>query len=383
MSTDTTPKLARLRTRWGAIGAAIAVTLGGGGIGLAQASVASGDKPVTVTVDPGRALDTRFNIGLTGAFASATPRDLKVTGEIDVATPDNQTEKRTVIPEGASAALVNVTVVAPTDQGFLALRSGGAAGEPSTSTVNFQALSVEPNAATVALNADGELQVYVFMPTPGASANVLIDIVGYTTDHNHDDRYYTEGEVDTAVAAAVAPKADSADVYTKSQVDSAVAGAVAPKANSTDVYTKSQVDAAVAPKANSADVYTKAEVDAAVANSSGVGFVAGTNATGIPTEATVYATTIISAPVDGYLAVTGTTELTIPAGQFAQCALRIDAIDVVSATIESSRSTYANTYGAFVTAGDHVIDLRCSASSAGVVNVFAPWLSATFSANEL
>ena len=32
--------------------------------------------------------------------------------------------------------------------------------------------------------------------------NAIIDIVGYFEDHNHDDRYYTEPEVDAAVAAA-------------------------------------------------------------------------------------------------------------------------------------------------------------------------------------
>ncbi len=253
--------LARVRTRWSAIGAAIAITLGGGGIGLAQASVSSGDKPVTVTVDARRILDTRTNVGLAGGFAKDTPREVQVTGSVDVVT-DTGTTKETVVPAGASAVLVNVTVVFPTDQGFLTLRAGGATGAPKTSTVNFAANSVEPNAATVDLSADGKIQVWVFMPSATAKADVLIDVVGYTTDHNHDDRYYTEGEVDSAVAAAVAPKANSADVYTKTQVDAAVA----PKANSADVYTKTEADAAHATKANSADVYTKAEVDTAVAN---------------------------------------------------------------------------------------------------------------------
>ncbi len=200
--------LARLRTRWSAIGAAVAITLGAGGIGLAQAAVDSGDKPITVTVDSKRILDTRTNLGLAGAFAKDTPRDVQVTGAVDVATATGTTNE-TVVPAGASAVLVNVTVVTPTDIGFLTLRAGGAAGAPSTSTVNFAAPGgVEPNAATVDLSADGKVQVWVFMPSPAARADVLIDVVGYTIDHNHDDQYYTEAEVD----AAVAPKANSADV---------------------------------------------------------------------------------------------------------------------------------------------------------------------------
>lgn len=215
----------RLRTRWSAIGAAVAVTLGAGGIGLAQASLAPVDQPVTVTVDAQRILDTRIDLGLDGAFVKDTPRDVQVTGPVEVAT-DTGIATETVVPTGASAVLVNVTVVLPTDQGFLTLRSADAVGEPSTSTVNFQAGSVEPNAATVDLSADGKLQVWVFMPDAAAQADVLIDVVGYTVDHNHDDRYYTQGQVDAAVAAAVAGKVDSADVYTKAEVDALVASKI-------------------------------------------------------------------------------------------------------------------------------------------------------------
>ncbi len=219
--TSNESRLALIRTRWSAIGAAIAITLGAGGIGLAQASVTSGDKPVTVTVNARRILDTRTNVGLAGGFTKDTPREVQVTGSVDVVT-DTGTTKETVVPAGASAVLVNVTVVFPTDQGFLTLRSGGATGAPKTSTVNFAAGSVEPNAATVDLSADGKIQVWVFMPSATAKTDVLIDVVGYTTDHDHDDRYYTKAQSDAAVAAAVAPKANSADVYTKSQVDGLV-----------------------------------------------------------------------------------------------------------------------------------------------------------------
>ena len=194
--------VAGLRTRWSAIGAAIAITLGAGGVGLARASVASSENPVTVTVDSKRILDTRTNLGLAGGFVKDTPQTVQVTGSVDVAT-DTGTAKETVVPAGATAVLVNVTVVFPTDQGFLTLRSGDATGSPSTSTVNFQAGSVEPNAATVDLSADGKVQVWVFMPSATAEADVLIDVVGYTIDHNHDDRYYTQDEVEAEIDAAV------------------------------------------------------------------------------------------------------------------------------------------------------------------------------------
>ena len=110
--------------------------------------------------------------------------------------------------------LVNVTVVRPTDRGFLSLRPEGATGDPTTSTVNFTTGSVEPNAATVDLNS-GMIQVWVETASDSGADDVLIDVVGYTIGHTHDYRYYTEAEVD----AAVAERANSADVYTKTEVD--------------------------------------------------------------------------------------------------------------------------------------------------------------------
>ncbi|NNC76053.1 MAG: hypothetical protein HKN93_11160 [Acidimicrobiia bacterium] len=213
-----TRQLSGLRTRWSAIGAAVAVSLGAGGFGLASAAIDSGDKPVTVTVDAKRILDTRTNIGLSGRFADATPRELQVTGDVPVAPSGTET----VVPNGATAVLVNVTVVFPSDPGFLALRSADATGEPSTSTVNFFPGTVEPNAATVDLSSDGKIEIWLETSSDSGNAHVLVDVVGYTIDHTHDDRYYTEAEIDAGTAllqdsinSAVAPKANSADVYTK------------------------------------------------------------------------------------------------------------------------------------------------------------------------
>ena len=57
--------LAKLRTRWAAIGAACAVTLGGGALGIVQATVSTGDRAVYVPISPVRVLDTRAGVPLT------------------------------------------------------------------------------------------------------------------------------------------------------------------------------------------------------------------------------------------------------------------------------------------------------------------------------
>jgi hypothetical protein len=184
------------RSRWAAFGAAVAVTLGGGGVGLVGASVDSGDRAVTVTVSPQRIVDTRTGLGLSGVMVNAVPRDVQVTGTVEVASGGS----KVVVPSDAVAVLVNVTVILPSSAGFLSLRPAGAVGVPSTSTVNFQPGTVEPNAATVDL-AGGKVQVFVKTAASGGSAHVLVDVVGYTVGHTHDDRYYTESETDALIAA--------------------------------------------------------------------------------------------------------------------------------------------------------------------------------------
>ena len=199
-----------IRTKWAAVGAAVAVTLGAGGVSLTQAAISSGEKPVVITVDTTRILDTRTGVGLAGGrLVDSTPRDLQVTGDVPIAPSGTAT----VVPAGAIGVLVNVTVVSPNSKGFLSLRSGGAAGTPATSTVNFEAGITTPNAATVDLSGDGKLQIWLETDNDGGSAHVLLDVVGYTVDHDHNDLYYTKTEVDAATLfATVAPATPAAAV---------------------------------------------------------------------------------------------------------------------------------------------------------------------------
>ena len=205
-----------IRTRWAAIGAACAVTLGGGTFGVVRAVQNSGARSTYVPVTPARLLDTRTDIGAPD-IPDATPVLLTVTGS--VATTKGT---MTVVPVGASGVVVNVTAVEPTDNGFVSLRPGDAAGPPDVSTLNVTKGGTFPNGATITLPtsgaSSGQVQIWFEGYGNGGRTDLLIDVVGYYTDHNHDDRYYTEAETDSALAG----KANSADVYSKTQVDTAL-----------------------------------------------------------------------------------------------------------------------------------------------------------------
>ena len=61
-----------VRTRWAAIGAAIAVTLGGGAFGVVRAVVSSGDRTAYFPITPTRVLDTRSSTEVTNSTLRLT-----------------------------------------------------------------------------------------------------------------------------------------------------------------------------------------------------------------------------------------------------------------------------------------------------------------------
>ncbi|HQZ34822.1 MAG TPA: hypothetical protein PK020_10370 [Ilumatobacteraceae bacterium] len=156
------------RSRWAAIGAAVAVALGGGGIFVANAT--SSVSSSIVTIDPTRILDTRTDVGLPGPFVSAVSQRLQVTGG--------------AVPVGATGVLLNVTVVNPTADGFLSVRPGDATGAPTTSSLNFKAGDLIPNSVQVGLPTSGakagQIDItYDAYGVAGPTTEVLIDVVGY------------------------------------------------------------------------------------------------------------------------------------------------------------------------------------------------------------
>ena len=167
------------RSRWAAIGAAIAVTLGAGGLFAAQAA---DDVSVFVPVTPTRVLDARAatNIGLAGKFTTGVSRKLTLTGTIDT-----DRGNQLVVPTGATAVVYNVTVIAPTHRGFVSVRPGNATGTPSTSSVNIAAGTIAGNGGTVTLptsgSGSGKVDIFYKGAVAGATADIVLDVTGYYT----------------------------------------------------------------------------------------------------------------------------------------------------------------------------------------------------------
>lgn len=170
-----------VRSRWAAVGAAVAVTLGAGGLYSVRAATAPSS---FVAIAPVRVLDTRLP-AMGPALISAEPRLLDVTGTIPTVGADGSTlTNAQAVPNGATAIVANVTAVGPTTPGFVAVRPGTAKGQPTTSNINLTAAGViVPNSVTVEIPTSGatagRIQLWFQGTGPTATTAVLVDIVGY------------------------------------------------------------------------------------------------------------------------------------------------------------------------------------------------------------
>src|SRR5262245_22103293 len=124
------------------------------------------------SVTPCRLVDTRNAPGITGgpALTAGIPRNFP----IDVAPA------ACGVPNTAKAATLNVTIVSPTQDGFLTIWPFNTA-LPTVSTINASA--GEPalaNGAIVPLTTDPSFNVSVVYGTAAAgTAHVILDVTGY------------------------------------------------------------------------------------------------------------------------------------------------------------------------------------------------------------
>jgi hypothetical protein len=114
---------------------------------------------------PTRILDSRSNLGFTGALSPNAAKTFQVTGVGGV-------------PAGATAVTGNLTVTAQTAPGYLYI-GPVAMNNPTSSTLNFPVGDDRANAVTVALSSTGSLSVTYVDPWTGQSAQAIFDVTGY------------------------------------------------------------------------------------------------------------------------------------------------------------------------------------------------------------
>lgn len=203
--------MSQIRARWAAIGAAIAVAAGAGGVGVVNAVVDDGPRSVLISIVPCRIIDTRddpqFNVG-----PKSTPLGAGQTIEVHAAGGVNGECDQ--IPADAVGLALNVTAVQPTADTHLTIWPSDE-DQPNASHLNITAgASPTPNAVTTGLSADGEFSIFNFQ----GAVNVIADVVGYYVDHNHDDRYYPKTEADARFATGDDVAALLADYLTETEI---------------------------------------------------------------------------------------------------------------------------------------------------------------------
>ncbi len=127
----------------------------------------AGYRPLT----PARVLDSRPGTSNVGSFAAPWGAGAEAARDVAIGGVG-------AVPAGASAVVLNVTVVNPSADSFLQLWPSGSGQPRFGSSLNFTAGQVVPNAVTVKLGAGGSVRV---MNAQG-SVDVVIDVSGYYTD---------------------------------------------------------------------------------------------------------------------------------------------------------------------------------------------------------
>lgn len=176
--------MSAMRTRWAAIGAAVAVTLGGGGFFVANAGTTTpnADDAAYHPVTPVRVLDTRRADAVSNGVIK-----LDVEGPIATINSDGTTTSVQVAPTTASAVAINLTVTEGQKNGgygfvkvYPCTQTTDAA--PEASAINFENKVDIANALNVTTSATGEICFSVY-----GTADLIVDMSGYYDDSRLDD----------------------------------------------------------------------------------------------------------------------------------------------------------------------------------------------------
>lgn len=164
------------RARWAAFGAAVAVSLGAGGLGIASATSPDGASAYT-PISPCRLADTRPDSNV-GPHSAPLGAEQAYTFDAWGDVPGDCN-----LPTGTTGLQLNVTAVGATQLTNLRFYP---TGQPTPTVSNLNpspGAPPTPNAVAVTLNAtDGKFDVF----NKFGSVDVVIDVAGYYGDHQHD-----------------------------------------------------------------------------------------------------------------------------------------------------------------------------------------------------
>lgn len=121
-------------------------------------------------VTPSRALDTRPGAGHVGS----------ITGPLQAQHAYTFTVPDAVVPDGATAVVLNVTAIGPNKAGNLRVYPSGQATPPNASTLNYIPGRDIPNLVVVDLPDSGPATVSLFSDTAtGGTVHVAADVAGF------------------------------------------------------------------------------------------------------------------------------------------------------------------------------------------------------------
>lgn len=159
-------RLGRVRVRWAAIGAAVAVALGGGGLAWVRAATPPAGNDY-VPVEPCRLIDTRFDIGpITATLGPGSTSSAVLTGAT-VGQCSN-------VPTAATSLNVNITAVNASANTFLTVFPAGSA-MPLASSLNPRAGSITGNEVNITLPANDRVSFFNNVGT----MELVVDLLGY------------------------------------------------------------------------------------------------------------------------------------------------------------------------------------------------------------
>ncbi len=122
-------------------------------------------------ISPLRVCDTRTGnpSNLTGASAQCNGKTLSPNTPLGISLTGTG-----LLPLSATAAVVNLTVIAPGGGGYLTAYPASSSTPPTASNVNFQKGELISNRAIVELSSTGEIDI-----VSNTTTNVLVDVSGY------------------------------------------------------------------------------------------------------------------------------------------------------------------------------------------------------------